>query len=318
MTQDEDFSRYLRERIGAVGPAITVDTTRVVARARRRRAVAGTCGALALTVVLGGTGWAVDTEPWNQLAVTPAGHGAVRVTGASGEAPPTARLTTDPADAGFWHPVDPADAGWPDAAFWHTVTQTTDGPGTVSRREDWSGHTRPGLLVADGDLAHATGVGPSAWGDLMINGTRTLIYWDELYRLPSDPAALETLIRASSQDGVGPANPDDKVFNQARDLVNATPAPPPLRRALWAIMSGLPGAKITTHVADATGRPGSLLEYSGTGGDYAMVFDPADGRLLEQRSGHGVRSTVLEQGPATGTPVEPTLASSGCVDWKTC
>lgn len=319
MTQDEEFSHYLRERIDAVGPAITVDTTRVVPRARQRRAATRTCGALALTLVLAGAGWAVDTEPWSSPAVTPAGHGSGRVAGKIGvEAPPTAKLATEPADAAFWQAMDPADVGWPDAAFWHTAIETTEGPGKVSRRDDWNGHTKPGLFVVNGDLAHATGIGPSIWGDLVIDGTRTLISWDELYALPSDPAVLETLIRASNQDGVGPANPDDKVFSQARDLMDRSPAPPPLRRALWAIMAGLPGAKVTTGVTDATGRPGSLLEYSGTGGEYAMVFDPADGRLLEQRSAHGVHSTVLEQGPATDTPVAPTLASSGCIAWKSC
>jgi len=311
MTQDEDFSRYLRERIDAVGPAITIDTARVVPRARRSRAIARTGGALALAMVLGGAGWVVDTEPWSSSALTPAGHGSLRMAGKTGaEATPTMTPT-----------VDPADGGWPDAPFWHSVGQRTDSSGKLARHEVWLGHTAPGLIVNDGDLAKASGTGPAAWGNLLIAGTWTLVNWDVLYSLPTDPAVLESLIRGSLEPGRGAGSDDDKVFGMARNLLSTSPAPPPLRRALWAVMTKQPGARVTTGASDATGRPGSLLEYSGAydgeAGSYAVVFDPADGRLLEERDTSGT-VTYVEEGAAADTPIKPTLESSGCVAWASC
>jgi len=313
MTQDDDFSRFLVGRVDALAPVLTVETTRVVRSARRRRAVARSGGAFALVLVLGGAGWVLDTEPWRAPALAPAGQGVLRVAGEDGATPgPTTAPTGDVAP-------EPVAPGWPDAAYWHVLMESRDTSGAVSERHEfWLGHTEPGLLVFDGDLTTASGVGPSSWGNLLIGGTWTLISWDALYALPTDSVALEGLLRGSVEPDRGAGTDDDKVFGMARDLQLDSPAPPALRTALWAVMAALPAATVTTGVSDAAGRSGSLIEYTDAlGGGYAMVFDPADGRLLEQRSLGGV-STMVEEGPATDTPIEPTLESSGCTAWATC
>ena len=92
MTHDDDFSRDLLARADAVAPAITVDTTRVISNARRRRVVARTAGALALTVVLGGSGWALNEQLWRVPAVAPAGQSQLRV---AGEDDPTPQVAND-------------------------------------------------------------------------------------------------------------------------------------------------------------------------------------------------------------------------------
>ncbi|WP_407342186.1 SecDF P1 head subdomain-containing protein [Pengzhenrongella phosphoraccumulans] len=92
MTHDDDFSRDLLARADAVAPTITVDTTRVISNARRRRAMARTAGALALTVVLGGSGWALNEQIWQSASVAPAGHSQLRV---AGEDDPTPQVASD-------------------------------------------------------------------------------------------------------------------------------------------------------------------------------------------------------------------------------
>jgi preprotein translocase subunit SecD len=91
MTQDDDFSRELRNRLDAVGPAITVDTSRVISRARRRLAVTRTAGALTLTLVLGGSGWALNAQPWHSPAAAPAGQ----VLPVAGKSSPTQSAASD-------------------------------------------------------------------------------------------------------------------------------------------------------------------------------------------------------------------------------
>lgn len=313
MTQSDDFSRDLLDRIDVVRPAITVDTTRVVSRARRQRAITRTSGALAVTLVLVGTGWVLDLQPWQSPDVVPAGQGVLRVAGEEGADPDPA------ADPGLAAAVGPVDPGWPDAPFWHTIWESTDAAGAVERAEFWSGHTEPGLLIFDDDLASASGVGPASWGNLLIDGTWVLIDWDALYALPTDPVALESLIRGSVEPDRGVGTDDDKVVSQSRDLLLRSPAPPALRMALWAVMAAQPNASVTPGVSDAAGRTGSLFEHTDAlGGTFVMVFDPIDGRLLEERILNGAHSTMVEEGPATDTPIEPTLESSGCTAWATC
>ncbi|RYV51640.1 hypothetical protein [Pengzhenrongella frigida] len=314
MTHSDDFSRDLLDRIDAVRPALTVDTTRVVSRARRRRATTRTSAGLAVTLVLAGTGWALALQPWQSPDVVPAGNGVLRVAGEDGADP-----DPDPSEDLSLVDVVPVDPGWPDAPYWHTIWESTDAAGEVERMEFWAGHTEPGLLVFDDDLANASGVGPGAWGNLLIDGAWVLIGWDALYALPTEPVALEAVIRGSVEPDRGVGTDDDKVVSMARDLLLRTPASPALRTALWTVMAAQPSSSVTPGVSDAAGRTGSLFEHTDAlGGTFVMVFDPVDGRLLEERGLDGAHATMVEEGPATDTPIEPTLESSGCTAWATC
>ena len=57
MTNDDDFATHLRERIAVIAPGVSVDTSAVVPRGRRRRRVAGLASVAATGVVLAGGAW---------------------------------------------------------------------------------------------------------------------------------------------------------------------------------------------------------------------------------------------------------------------
>jgi hypothetical protein len=69
---------------------------------------------------------------------------------------PTASLTADPVQHSqpvslelslvLFHAPSAAEAqqgGWPDAAYWHTVSSYHQGTGPTLRRESWMGHKTP-------------------------------------------------------------------------------------------------------------------------------------------------------------------------------
>lgn len=319
MTEDEDYGTRLREHVNTLVPTFGVDTTRIVPRVQRRRAVVRTGSAAAVAAVLVATGWMVQAQPW---ATTEA---------------PSAGAPFVPLDAPM--PTPTVDPGWPDAAFWYSLSETEtvmvddEGGTQVERMETWRGHDHPGLLLTNGDPSTAAGVGPASWGEVVIDGERVLVDWDTLYDLPTDTAALAQLLRESVDPERGSGTDDDKIFDAVRGLLARSPAPPALRTALVDVVSGLPNVTVTPGATDATGRSGTLVERRDeTSTVYRLVIEPGTGRLLEESSTSenpppaqpGVsfstswRSTYLEEGPADDTPVEPTLENSGCMTWETC
>lgn len=185
--------------------------------------------------------------------------------------------------------------GWPEAKYWHSVSEYRQGSGPVRRREIWIGHHDRGVLVDPGVEA---GVIPLGVGSFAAGGRG--LSWDELYALPTEPAALERELRAGI-DGAGPDD-DTELFVIVGDLLRESPAPPALRKALWEVAARVPGVRLVGATVDAAGRPGIAVER----GDTRYVLDPADGRLLEEVSGpvpgQEWRGTYLEQGPADSAP----------------
>lgn len=186
-------------------------------------------------------------------------------------------------------------------------------------RDQWTSRTAPGLLVLGDDPSTAQGIGPSSViGRFRIDGA-----WVDQLRdvsaLPTDAAGLEAVLRDSVEPGRGSGSDDDKVFNMARNLLlEGGLQPDALRRAAWDVAAGLPAAAISTGT-DSVSRTGEVLEYTDeTGRPARLIRDPATGLLLEDSVGEDSVRVYIEQGPATELPVEPTLASSGCVDWSTC
>ncbi|KLN33417.1 hypothetical protein FB00_17665 [Cellulosimicrobium funkei] len=321
---DDTFARSLRERVDAAAPRIDVDIARVVpaarrVRRRRRAVVAGVC---ALAVVTGAGTWAarehglLRTEPLLPASVTP---------------------YVPDADA------PTIDGGWPDAPYWHVRSESsgTDSTGAASHevRDSWSGNDRPGVVTVEGSPDDDFSFGPRGWGNLLIDGERVMIGWDGLYALPTEPAQLEQLLRASVEPDRGAGSAEDKVFDMARSLLVDSPAPPALRDALWTIMTGLPTSTPLGEVTDSLGRTGEGVQRSLQGQTDRLVYDPVEHRVLEssheldpgvleemeaQGQLEGVilsvsgRTTYLEEGPAEDTPVEPSLEDSGCVAWETC
>ena len=203
--------------------------------------------------------------------------------------------------------------GWPDAAYWHSVSTYHQGSEPAHQREAWIGHTAPGVLTDDGV---DTGFIPLDEAVFPAGGRG--LSWDELYALPTDSVALESNLRAGI-GGVG--NSDDaELFVIVGDLLRESPASPALRQALWEVAARIPGVTLVGAVTDSAGRAGVAVER----GDQRYVLDPNDGRLLEESSGSSApapeapggtawRATYLEQGPANSAPattwVEPTKES---------
>ncbi|WP_028045637.1 hypothetical protein [Cellulomonas sp. URHE0023] len=303
----EDFARDLRARIDVIAPTIAVDTTGVVRAARRRRTARRSGVVLLAVVAVGGAAWAPMDRLWT-VAVPPAQpdpHGVVAT-----QDEPTPTPTVSPSDAVV---VD----GWPDAKFWYVSTEIVQG-GEVHHEESWLGHTDPGMLVSEGNLDTYSGIGPSAWGTVTIDGAEVLVSWDVLYTLPTDPTELEALLRGSLQPDRGSGTDDDKVLDAVHTMLFRSPASPALRAALWSIAAGLPGTVVVPASTDSTGRAGTAIEF--TAGELAgwrWVVDTATLAPLEEAGTDG-HTAYLESRPSDTEPLEPTLESSGCVAWATC
>lgn len=317
MNDDEMFARALRDQVDRVAPSIDVDTDAVLPRARRHRArrVAATGVASALTVALVG-GWAATAQPWTPdvQAMVPAGIGS------SSPSPTSTR--SDPGSG------PSLGAGWQDGPFWYVRWRDTtelDGESEVVVGEGWFGRSEPGVIISDGDTANPSSVfGPRPYGELLLDGERVLIDWDELYGLPTDPSALEEILRGTVRGDRGQGTPEDKMFEMARELLEKSPASPALRDAVWEVMSGLDAAEMVGGSSDAEGRQGSGLVYrTDAGGRYELVYASQEHRLLETTTvtasqGAVWRTTYLEERVSDGPPIEPTLEMAGCTQWATC
>lgn len=307
---DDEFARVLRDRLDAAAPRVHVHTERVLPRAHRRRAVVRSLTATAaLTAVVAGGAWAADARPWGEQGpVGPA------VTGQTDPTRPDPTVT-DPAPAPSAvptaDPVEPAQG-----TYWYTLVQSSGAEGTHTN-ESWRSLTEPGLLVRDGDLANAGAMGPvNVLGRFRIDGG-----WVDMLRddtlLPSDPAALEAVLRASVEPDRRSGTDDDKVFGMTQDLLHdAWRLPVDLRQAVWTVAAGLPGS-VTGEGTDATGRPGDTLEHSQDGVVTRWVREATTGLLLEESS-DGWAHTYTEQRWVDAPPVEPTLEMAGCTAWVSC
>lgn len=307
MSTDDDITRRLRDLAGAVTPTVDVRTARVVPRARRRRALtrsagAGAVGLVAVVGVLVGQGW--TDAPWRTggVQVLPAATGT-----------PTVEPTPDPTPDPTQTPSGTAQGAAP---YWYKLITEPGGGG--ERFESWQSPDRPGLLVWDGDLANPAAMGPTnVIGRFRMDGE-----WVEMLRdpsaLPTDPVALEAVLRDSVEPDRRSGTDDDKVYGMAYDLLNGSPGwlPTDLLLAVWQVAGSLPGSTVAPG-QDALGREGEVLTRPGTeNGSDRLVIDPKTGLLLEMGSGDDVR--VIQQGPADSVPLEPTLEMAGCTAWETC
>lgn len=192
--------------------------------------------------------------------------------------------------------------GWPDAAYWHSVSTYRQGSGPEHRREIWIGHREIGVLK-DGGVA--TGVLPLDVAYFPA-GDRG-VTWDELYALPTDPDALEADLRGRTSADDGKArDPDARLFVNVGDLLRESPASPALRKALWEVAARIPGVTLVGTVTDDAGRQGVAVEHAGQ----RYVIDTDDGRLLAESHGEW-STTYLEQGPSETAPAPTNVGPKG-------
>lgn len=232
MSDDEEFTRRLRERVDATVPVIPVATSSVVPRARRRRAVTRSVGTLAAVAVLGGAVWTAGafwpgrtTSPPVGGATSAASASAAQRTGlfgmwrvdAEGEGADTWLRLAGSSSAMLWRDCGVLTGGW-------AVGSTA----FVSYLSSWSGtcgdpsdpRTAPWLDAsvayrADGDgwqLLDATGAvtatlrhdgAPQPRSDMSAEYARPPVVDDAARYWVSDPAPL--------RDGLVPATRDQVV-----------------------------------------------------------------------------------------------------------
>lgn len=352
MSEHEDVARRLAARAQGLVPEFTVDTSGVI-RAGRRRRMATRIGAMvAVAAVVSGGGLAASAAFGSSggrgaLAAGPSTEASSATpspsvsTGPavspSPSATPTAPVLPPPVSpygvAGYTvSDEDGAMSGasgdpWPgDELYWHTVTEVRAADGTVTEtRESWSSRERPGVVVSDGDLDGAAVFGPNAvLGGFVVDGVHVETLVEPAY-LPTDPAALAAVLRASVQadiaDGRGGGTEDDRVIDRVVGLLTGQGGllSQDLRLALWQAAGTVPGATLTP-ATDPAGRSAARLEYTTSGGGTERLFvDPATVlELARTAADTGETVVVLEQGPASTIPRQPTLAWSGCAHWQSC
>jgi hypothetical protein len=194
-------------------------------------------------------------------------------------------------------------------AYWHVVSEQQEGDGPAYHREIWQGRTADGVLQDErlSSLSPGADTGPDGvWTEALGSSHFGFgVTWDELDALPTDPAALEQVMRERTR-GQGP-DPDSELWDAVGTLLRETPASPSLRAALWQVAARVPGVVVVGAVTDAQGRQGTAVELKIPRGYQRYVIDTDDGRLLEETV-HGAsdappyRITFLSQGPAATAP----------------
>ena len=165
----------------------------------------------------------------------------------------------------------PLVAGWPDALYWHTVTELTNTgcPGLVNVSQVWLGKTgseivsnhNKGSAPANEKNSIACGGGPGSTANStypvgsvptgpMIGGK--IYTWAQFAALPTDPAALWPILQADSTVGVAPYKgvpEQDWLYQTIIMTLEQDPVSPAMRVALLAVCSTGLGAGSTPEIA---------------------------------------------------------------------
>lgn len=96
----------------------------------------------------------------------------------------------------------------------------------------------------------------------------------------------DKILRQAHQPSIRPPRltADDKVFEQATDLLWNPLVSPALRAALFRVLAATPGVQVNSHARDDLGRPAvEISRLDAVTGDTEATFeDPSTTRLLEQ------------------------------------
>lgn len=200
--------------------------------------------------------------------------------------------------------------GWPNATYWHIVTDRqflkfSPTPEAVDREEAWWGRVGDSVLKSASGKLDWTFPWQSGLGGKEMT-------WADLYKLPTDPVALERALRAGMEveradlgelDQRSAVSVDALLFARLGDIMRESPASPALQSALWAVAANIPGVELIGDVTDAAGRPGVAVQF----GADRYVVDPGTGRLLEWYALQPVGATAFSPGPfAPGQEMEVT------------
>lgn len=197
-----------------------------------------------------------------------------------------------------------------------------------SRVEQAAGHD---ATASDADTAGAWSKGPAAiLGTFVVDGVELDMLAEPAY-LPTDPTALDQVVRASvavdQRNGAGRGSTDQRVFQRVTELLmwNNGTLPQGLRDALWQVAVTVPGAESWVGT-DPDGRAAEVVHFAyqpGDGPDIEIYRAPGTGLVIAThylRDGTSVETwdVVTEQGPTSVIPMQPTLELAGCATWIAC
>ncbi len=205
--------------------------------------------------------------------------------------------------------------GWPNALYWHTVTELTNTgcPRLVNVSQVWLGKTgseivsnhQQGPAPASEKNSIACGGGPGSTANRtypvgsvptgpMIGGK--IYTWARFAALPTDPAALWPILQADSTVGVAPYKgvpEQDWLYQTIIMTLEQDPVSPAMRVALLADAEKISGVTVVGKYTDSLGRTGIALRQ---GSSDTQVIDTGNGQVL--------------------TDIQPAPAHQGCTTFK--
>ncbi|WP_326724506.1 MULTISPECIES: CU044_5270 family protein [unclassified Streptomyces] len=130
---------------------------------------------------------------------------------------------------------------------------------------------------------------------------KTKLTWDELGKLPTDPAALKARLLG---DSAGNTATTGNLYNSIVQLLATAPSSPQLRAALFEILAGMDGVRLVGPAKDSAGRQGTAVEWQGPELYHRLIVDPDTSDVLEHQQkgsatgGAWLGTTYLSVGPA--------------------
>jgi hypothetical protein len=205
--------------------------------------------------------------------------------------------------------------GWPNALYWHTVTEGTNTgcPNVVNVGQVWLGKSgseivsnhQQGSAPAGEKNSIACGGGPGSTANSTypVGGVPTgpmiggeIYTWAQFAGLPTDPAALWPILQADSTVGVAPDKgvpEQDWLYQTIIMTLEQDPVSPAMRVALLADAEKISGVTVVGKYTDSLGRTGIALRQ---GSADTEVIDTSNGQVL--------------------TDIQPTPAHQGCTTFK--
>ncbi|MFD4600041.1 CU044_5270 family protein [Streptomyces sp. NPDC058464] len=191
-----------------------------------------------------------------------------------------------------------------DAPYWKVRVRTT---GMVNGRGSqvqttWYSRTAtylPGVPGKETKICHNS-ICKFPGGMVWTIG-KTRLTWDDLDKLPTDPAALKTRLLGDAGSGSGSTG---SLYNRIVNLIAGSPASPALRAALFEILAGMDDVHLVGPVKDSVGRQGTAVEWQGPKMRSRLIVDPGTSTVLEFRQAGFPKpdtrwaTTYLSVGPA--------------------
>ena len=203
--------------------------------------------------------------------------------------------------------------GWPDATYWHTLSQSSAStcPGQVETSNIWL--ARAGYAIGDNtmtgpkssDPLSACGGGANL-GVYPIEGEQAgvqiggqIYSWPQFAALPTDPATLWPIVAADANVGVAPGKGGLAFdFETIGSLLATDPVAPGMQEALYQVLERIPGVTVAGTYTDSLGRTGTALSL----GSSTFVVDSGNGQILAELGGAPPVPPGCARSSLTGDP----------------